>query len=158
MRIFKNENRLMYRLESIFWFWWEKSFVRFLLVGGLNTGLGYITTLLLRYTWFLQDPKWVIIAGQIEIDAANTVMFLLLFPVSYTLQARLAFRSPWKWQRLLVYPLSSIPNYLIQQGFIFLFESIFGLTPAIAYALAAIFAIPLMFFVIRFLVKPKSSL
>lgn len=157
-RIFQKPNTLMYRLENLIYFWWEKSFVRFLIVGGLNTALGYFTTMLLRYTVFFDDPKWTLIPNLIEqVDGANTVMFLLLFPVSYTLQARLAFRTKWQWQRLLLYPLSSIPNYVLQQGFIFIFESVLGLLPAIAYALAAVLAIPIMFFVIRFFVKANPK-
>jgi putative flippase GtrA len=155
-RLFKNPKSLFYRLEYIFWQFWEKSFFRFLLVGGINTVLGYLTTLLLRYTWFINDPKWVIFDGLFEFDVANTIMFLLLFPVSYTLQALFAFRTKWQWQRLLLYPLSSIPNYLIQQGFIFVFETVLGIPPTITYALAAILAIPLMYFVIKFLVKPSK--
>jgi putative flippase GtrA len=156
--IFKKPQTTFYRLEAIFWQLWDQSFFRFLVVGGINTALGYLTTLLLRYTLFIENPKWVIIPQMFEIDVANTVMFLLLFPVSYTLQALLAFKTPWRWSRLFLYPLSSIPNYLIQQGFIFLFETVLGLPPTISYALSAIFAIPLMYVVIRFLVKPKSSL
>jgi hypothetical protein len=79
-------------------------------------------------------------------------MFMILFPLSYTLQAVLAFRQTWQWKRLLLYPLSSIPNYLLQQGFIFLFETVFNIQPIFAYGLAAIFPIPLMYLVVKFLV------
>jgi putative flippase GtrA len=156
-RIFQKPNTLMYRLEDLIYFWWEKSFVRFLIVGGLNTALGYLTTMLLRYTIFFDNPKWIIIPENLVFDKPNTIMFLLLFPISYSLQARLAFRTKWQWQRLLLYPLSSIPNYVIQQGFIFIFDSVLGLLPAITYALAAVLAIPIMFFVIRFFVKANPK-
>lgn len=151
----KKSSALSFR--KLFKFWWEKSFIRFLLVGGVNTTLGYLTTLGLRYTVFVQDPKWILLPEFIELDGANTVMFLLLFPVSYSLQACLAFRSKWQWQRMLIYPLTSIPNYLIQQGMIFFFETGLRLMPAIAYALAAVFAIPVMFFVIRVFVKTPTK-
>lgn len=156
--LFKNPNSLLYRIEKLFWTLWDKAFVRFLVVGGLNTVLGYITTLLLRYTLFIEQPKWILIQSLIEFDAANTVMFIILFPVSYSLQAWFAFRTQWTWKRLIVYPLTSIPNYLIQQACIFLFEDLIGIQPIIAYALSAILPIPIMFFVVRFFVtSPKPT-
>ncbi|MFZ9781842.1 MAG: GtrA family protein [Bacilli bacterium] len=156
-KIFTKPNTFLYRIEKLAWQFWEKPFIRFLFVGGVNTVLGYLTTLLLRYTLFITDPKWILFPGLVEIDASNTVMFLLLFPVSYTLQALLAFRQRWQWQRLLVYPFTSIPNYLLQQGFIFVFENLFSLPPTISYALSAILPIPLMFFVIRFFVTTQKT-
>jgi hypothetical protein len=51
-----------------------------------------------------------------------------------------------------IYPLSSIPNYLLQQGFILLFETVLGIPYIIAYGLAAILPIPLMYVVIKYLI------
>ena len=155
--LFKKPNTMLHRIEKLFWTLWDKAFVRFLIVGGLNTVLGYLTTLLLRYTLFIDQPKWIVIQSFIEFDAANTVMFVLLFPVSYSLQAWFAFRTQWTWKRLFLYPLTSIPNYLIQQGCIFLFEDLIGIQPVIAYALSAILPIPIMFFVVRFFVTTQKT-
>jgi putative flippase GtrA len=155
--VFQKKSTLGYRLEVLFWTCWEKPFIRFLFVGGLNTALGYLVTVWLRYGIFIDDPKWFLLNNWLEIDIANSVMFIILFPVAYSLQAWLAFRTPWRWQRLLLYPLSSIPNYALQQGFIYLFETGIGLPPSIAYGLAAIMAIPLMFIIIRFLITPKPK-
>lgn len=152
--IFKKEGTQLNRLEAWAWSLLDHSFIRFLLAGGLNTALGYGTTLLLRYTVFVNEPKWMLPFG-FELDGANTVMFLLLFPVSYTIQALFAFRTTWSWKRLLLYPLSSIPNYVIQQSFIFIFESVLMFPPEISYALSAIAAIPIMYVIIKLLVVKK---
>jgi putative flippase GtrA len=151
--LFKKEGTFLYRLEAWAWSLLDIPFIRFLVAGGLNTALGYITTLLLRYTIFLNHPKWLLLG--LEFDAANTVMFLMLFPVSYTIQALFAFRTKWTWKRMLLYPLSSVPNYLIQQGFIFIFESVLSIPPEISYAISAIAAIPVMYVVIKLLVVKK---
>ena len=152
--IFKKEGTQLNRLEARAWSLLDHSFIRFLLAGGLNTALGYGTTLLLRYTVFVNEPKWILPFG-FELDGANTVMFLLLFPVSYTIQALFAFRTTWSWKRLFLYPLSSIPNYVIQQSFIFIFESVLMVPPEISYALSAIAAIPIMYVIIKLLVVKK---
>jgi len=150
--LFKKETTLGFKLESFFWRLWDQSFFRFIVVGGLNTALGYILTLLLRVGFFSEDPKWVLLPNILEFDVSNTIMFLILFPVSYTLQAVLAFRQPWRVRRLLIYPLSSIPNYLLQQGFILLFETGLSIPYILAYGLAAIIPIPLMYLVVKFLI------
>lgn len=156
--LFKKQSSLGYKLEAIFWKLWEQSFFRFLVVGGINTGLGYVVTLILRYGFFLNDPKWTIYPNIIDIDISNTIMFLILFPLSYTLQVKWSFRTIWRWHRLFLYPLSSIPNYLLQQGMIYLFEGIFQLPPFVTYAFAAILPIPIMYLIIRVLVTAKPSL
>lgn len=150
--LFKKETTLGFKLESFFWRLWDQSFFRFIVVGGLNTALGYILTLLLRVGLFSDQPKWVLLPNILEFDLSNTVMFMILFPVSYTLQAVLAFRQPWRFRRLVIYPLSSIPNYLLQQGFILLFETALSIPYIIAYGLAAIIPIPLMYLVVKFLI------
>jgi putative flippase GtrA len=150
--LFKKETTLGFKFESFFWRLWDRSFFRFIVVGGLNTALGYILTLLLRVGFFSEDPKWVLLPNILEFDVSNTIMFMILFPVSYTLQAVLAFRQPWRVRRLVIYPLSSIPNYLLQQGFILLFETGLSIPYILAYGLAAIIPIPLMYLVVKFLI------
>ena len=157
---FKKETTLGFKLETIYWRLWQQSFFRFLVVGGINTVLGYLLTLVLRFAFFSEEPKWILISTILEFDVSNTVMFMVLFPVSYTLQAVFAFRQPWQWRRLLVYPVSSIPNYLLQQGFILLFETSLSIPPVVTYGLAAILPIPIMYFIVKFLIghNKKSSI
>lgn len=162
-RIFKNEASSFGKLETLVYKLWEKAFIRFVVIGGLNTLLGIIVTYILRFTFdnlIGYNPKldftllWFL---QLQIDIPGSIMFVMLLPVSYSTQAIWAFRSKWSWKRLAIYPLSSIPNFILQQGFIYLFESVLGIDPYISYALAAILPIPIMFFIIRFLVKPKQK-
>lgn len=155
--LFKKETTLGYKLESIFWKFWEQSFFRFLVVGGVNTALGYLLTLFLRLSLFSEVPKWVLLPNVLEFDVSNTVMFIILLPLAYTLQAVFAFRQPWRFRRLMIYPLSSIPNYLLQQGFILLFETVLSIPYIIAYGLAAILPIPLMYIVVKFLVGQSKK-
>jgi putative flippase GtrA len=154
---FKKESTVGFKIESIYWKLWETSFFRFLVVGGVNTILGYLLTLVLRFGFFSENPKWVLLANILEFDISNTVMFMILFPVAYTLQAVFAFRQPWRFRRLMIYPLSSIPNYLLQQGFILLFETGLSIPYIFAYGFAAILPIPLMYLVVKFLVGQSKK-
>jgi putative flippase GtrA len=113
--------------------------------------------LVLRFGLFAEDPKWELLPNIIEFDVSNTVMFIVLFPVAYTFQAVFAFRQPWRFRRLMIYPLSSIPNYLLQQGFILLFETGLSMPYIFAYGVAAILPIPLMYLVVKFLVGQSKK-
>jgi putative flippase GtrA len=147
------------KFQNLFLKFWALDFFRFLFVGGINTVLGFILTLALRIIFFSDDPK-VSILGIIEFDVANTWMYLLLFPVSYTLQALVTFRTRWTWKRLIQYPLSSIPNYGLNQLYIFLYETHLSIPSVISYGLSAILPIPIMYIIIKFLVvglKKKSN-
>jgi putative flippase GtrA len=152
----KKPNTIVLNIKLLIQHLWQYAFVRFLFVGGINTLLGYLTTIILRNFVFIDDPKWILFSF-FEIDLANSVMYLILFPLSYTLQALWSFRVPWNWKRLLVYPLSSLPNYLLNQFFIFIFETVLGLPPSISYAISAVLPIPVMFFIIRFLVGKRKT-
>jgi len=161
-RLFKNEQSFFGKLETLIRTLWEKAFIRFVVVGGFNTLLGIIVTYILRYTFdnlIGYNPKWdfVVWIFNLQMDLPGTIMFVGLLPVSYTTQALWAFRTKWSWKRLALYPLSSIPNFILQQGFIYLFETVLGVNPYVSYALAAILPIPIMFFIIRFLVKPMKK-
>ncbi len=161
-RFIKNERSFLGKSETLIRKLWEKSFIRFVVVGGFNTLLGILVTYALRYTFDVligYNPKWDFLVWifALQIDIPGLIMFIGLLPVSYTTQALWAFRTKWSWKRLALYPLSSIPNFILQQGFIYLFEIVLGIDPYISYALAAILPIPIMFFIIRLLVKPKNK-
>lgn len=156
--VFKNRHTPLGQLELLFWKAWEYSFVRFVFIGGFNTMIGIGFTLVIRWLFdhvFLLDPKWIVLGW--EGDWPVTLNYVLLFPLAYTTQALWSFRTPWSFTRLLLYPLSTIPNYLLNLGFTFLFETVIGLPFMLAYALSAILPIPIMFIVIRLLVVKPSS-
>lgn len=120
-------------------------FFRFLIVGGINTALGYGVTLFFHY-----------VAG-FNVQVAQILNFLVCFPIAYTLQALFSFRVPWSWKRLLLYPLSNIPSLLIQLAVTTFAVDVLKLPPWIAYLLSYLVAIPVMFVVVRFLVGGKKA-
>lgn len=119
-------------------------FFRFLIVGGINTALGYAVTLFLHYILHF------------SVQTAQILNFVICFPVAYTLQALFSFQVPWSWKRLLVYPLSNIPSLLIQLGVTTVSVNLLQLPPWIAYLLSYIVAIPVMYLVVRYLVAGRN--
>lgn len=155
---------------------WEKEAIRFVVIGGLNTVAGILVTWLIRYlftTWNWDTELFVVYYRHAEhliyfrtstidttdtrllyVDVPYVVNFVLLLPFAYTTQTKFAFRTPWSWGRFARYPISSIPNLVLTSLFICLFAGVIGLSAQLSYVLAPILALPIMFFIIRFLVKP----
>lgn len=154
---------------------WEKESIRFLFVGGINTLVGIIVTWILRaiFEQVNINPEVLVLyyeksvgltykdlsnlQGAVEVlyvDIPYLINFIALLPFAYTTQTLISFRTKWSLKRFIRYPLSSIPNLLLTSILICLFSGVIGINPYISYVLAPIVALPAMFFIIRFLVKP----
>jgi hypothetical protein len=157
-RIFKNEQSLLGKLEAFYWKIWEIPGFRFIVIGGINTLVGLIVGILLRFlfedVWGI-TYKWAFLKATIDIP--YLIMFGLLFSYSYFMNAKFVFRTPWKLSRNFLYLLSSIPNFLLQQLFIWIFEDLLGLPYWWAYILASLCPLPIMYFINKVLVVPKKK-
>lgn len=164
-KIFKNEESLFGKIEKLFWKLYEKEPFRFLIAGGINTVLGIVVAILFRilFSAFNWDPKisfeFLENIGLVapNMDIPYLIAFVLLLPVAYTLQVFISFQTKWTFKRFLIYPISSIPNFICQELFVWLFEVVLKLPPSVAYILSPLCSLPIMFFIIRFLVKPLKK-
>lgn len=144
---------------------WENDKIRFLFVSGFNTFVGLLLSLLFSFllTSVLKTNENVKI-WFFSLNLPLTFSFILGFPLSYTTQALIAFRQKWQWKKLAIFPLTSIPNYGLQQLFYFIWKHIFSLTnlsadlvDKILYILAPLCALPIMYFIIRFFVRTNKN-
>ena len=144
---------------------WNNDKIRFLFVSGFNTLIGLILSLLFSFllvkVW--KSPENIKI-WFFNLNLPLTISFIIGLPISYTTQSLIAFRQQWQWKKLAVFPLSSIPNYLLQQLFYFIWKEIFllfsisgAIIDKIIYILAPLCALPIMYFIIRFIVKTKKD-
>ena len=139
--------------------------LRFLFWGGINTMITYLFTQIIMYGIF-EINKWnptPIFANEtnailVEIGNKFSIPYIIAFvisiPISYTTNALFSFKQEWKFVRLLRYPLSSIPNFLLNLFGIWLFSIVLKWEYFVATFVAAILPLPIMFFVNRFLVSP----
>ncbi len=159
----ENEEKKQSSLSRFIHFWWEKEPIRFLFAGAINTIVGVLLTYLFRHFLFDMllkwNPKWVIMSSPIEIsfDFPYLIAFIIGLPIAYTTQTLIAFRTKWSFKRFIRYPLSSIPNFFLQQLGILIFEGWLKWPYEISYILGCILPLPIMFFIIRFLVKPIKN-
>lgn len=150
-KIFK-ENSLLGKIEKLFWSLYNKEPLRFIFWGGINTLITLINTIVLNF--FLQSVSWETKLLGRAVDIPFIICFIIGIPIAYTTHTLFTFKVKWSWKRLIRYPLSSIPNFILQSGFIYLFGEIVNLDVNLVYVLSAVLPLPIMFFINKFLVEP----
>lgn len=136
--------------KTITWFL-KSELGRFLIGGGVNTVMGGILIpLVMRQFGF---GTFALIG--ISIDTPLTIGYLVWFSFAYLIQIKFVFNSRFELKRYLIYPFSQIPNYLINSIFLYVFNTLLVLPSFISYVLAAILAVPVMFIIVRLIVKTK---
>lgn len=160
-----NENSFLGKVESFIRKLYAKEAIRFLFWGAINTLFTYLLTQLVNYAIFVPNklnptPIFADSSEAILIEIGNKfsipyiIAFVISIPVSYTTNALFAFKQEWKWVRLCRYPLSSIPNFIVNLFGIWLFNIVLSWPYFIATFIAAIIPLPVMFFINKFLVGP----
>ncbi len=131
-------------MKKLFHFFWDKDFFRFLFASGVNTMIGYAVTIFFGILFKLKDPYPTILN------------FLCCFPIAYTTQTLIAFRGKWELKRMFAYALTALPNMFIQWILTLVLKE-GSMNEYIRYALINVLPLPVMYFVIRFIVKPKKD-
>ncbi len=132
----------------------NKEIVRFIIAGGVNTLFGGILIPIL-FRNILQTTTWQL--GALTIDLPLTIGYLIWFSFAYLIQAKFVFKAPVQLKRYCLYPLSQIPNYALNQFFIWVFGTVCNFPYLVYYVLAALCPIPIMFVIVRLIVKPLKN-
>ena len=141
--------------------YWTYEIVRFLFVGGINTVFGgFLISFVIRLAFGDAPTDWTFLFLTINIPI--TLGYLIWFTPAYFLQVYVSFKATPAWARYFAYPFTQIPNYALQQVTFYVVAHLLAWPDIIAYALSAILPIPIMFILVRFIVKgkwlkPKSS-
>ena len=93
----------MKKIKELFFFFYEKEAIRFLIAGGINTLMGGI---LIPYIFKLILVNDAIYVGKFALDIPLTLGYLIWFSFAYLLQVKLVFRTQFELKRYLAYPLS----------------------------------------------------
>ena len=150
-KLFKEESFLG-KIERLFWKLYSKEPLRFIFWGGINTLITLVNTIVLNF--LLQSVEWQTkILGR-AIDIPLIICFIFGIPIAYTTHTLFTFHVKWSWARLARYPLSSIPNFILQSGFIYLFGELLQIDIYLTYVISALLPLPIMFVINKFLVNP----
>lgn len=122
---------------------WEREFVRYVFIGGVNTAIG-------------QLGYWLLLP-HMNHHVANVIVYVLGIMLSYVLNTLVVFRQPLKWKKFIQFPLV----YAVQLGgsVIFLYFAVdeFGLPAEIGPLLWIALSVPLTFVISRFILRPKGT-
>ncbi|MEA5153640.1 GtrA family protein [Raineyella sp.] len=124
--------------------WWLRLWplVKFCLVGVVNTGVYYGVYLLL----FRLMPY----------VAAHLIGWTVAVVVSYLLNSWFTYRVRPTWLKLLVYPLSSLPNVLFTTFGVVLLVEVLGVGKGIAPLIAGLAAVPVSYLLAKLLLVGRG--
>ena len=119
----------------------KKDFIIFVAIGVINT----LTTIVLS----------ALFADLLGVNVSYVVGYLAGFLVSYLLNSRFTFCEKLAWNKLVKYAIATVPNFLIQNGVVFLVYNILGWHHLIASVLAAAIGVPVTFILQKFFTFKK---
>ena len=116
-------------------------FARFLVVGGINTGGGYV--LYLAVLWLGASPVW-----------AYNISYVIGILASYLLNLKFTFRRTHSNKKMLLYPLVYVVQYVVGLLGLYGFLAL-GVTPELAGLFIIPLTVPITFFCARFFINLK---
>ncbi len=121
----------------------DKGFLIFIGIGAVNT----------LNTW------WISVLSSLVLDAnlAYAIGYAASLLIGFFLNCRLTFREKPTLLRLGKYAISYIPNYLIQQGIVFVVVERLGWHTYIAYGAAAVIGLPITYLILKVFAFAKEK-
>jgi phosphoserine phosphatase/putative flippase GtrA len=120
-----------------------KQFMLFVFCGGMGTLTNFICSLLISAAL---NPSLSYICGY------ATGIF-----ITYSLNAKLIFKTKLNVTQFIKFIISYIPNFLILVTFVFVFLNIFAWNKIIVYALAGSLGLPITFILVRLIAFNKNA-
>jgi putative flippase GtrA len=117
----------------------NKDFTRFLLIGGINTLLGYIL-----YVALLQIVSYTL---------AYSISYVLGIFISYYLNARFVFKTELKLSKAIQYPLVYLAQYTLGVALLRILVELLGVSTLIAPVLIVLVSIPVTYVLSRVILK-----
>ncbi len=134
--------------------YWKFEIIRFLFVGGVNTLFGgFLLPFIIRLMMGDIATSWVLLGVTINIPI--TLGYLIWFTPAYFLQVYVSFQTKPALLRYAAYPFTQIPIYALQHLTFYVVASLLVWPEIIAYAVSALLPIPIMFILVRFIIKGK---
>ena len=115
---------------------WSRSFLIFLLIGGINT---FDCTALASF----------LIWSGIDSNLAFNIGYIASNIIAYWLNSMFLFPEPLRLARYGRFFLSYIPNYLIQNIIVFIVYNLLGLPAVVSFLLAAVIGLPVTFLLVK---------
>ena len=93
----------------------------------------------------------------IQANLAFICGYIISLMIAYVLNSLWIFKQKLNFKKLVMFAVSYIPNFIIQNGIVFLLFNLAGLNQILVYALAAIIGIPVTFVCVKLLCFLKKK-
>jgi putative flippase GtrA len=114
-------------------------FIRFIIVGGVNTLLSYV--IYVSFLLFLPYP------------VAYTLAYIIAIFISYYLNTKFVFKRKARLSKALQFPLVYLAQYLVGFGSLYILVEILSVSEFIAPVLVVMITIPVTFILSRLIIK-----
>lgn len=118
--------------------------IRFVLIGGFNT---------------FHNLFWFTMFSLLNINyiASYVTAYIICIVISFYLNCFFVFKTPPTLKKLALFPLSSIPNFIISSLSIILLVDGLHINKYIANVLSALIAIPITYVIVNIILKDKKK-
>lgn len=135
------------------WKFLTVEFITFLVIGVINTLSTTVFSALLDLVKNRCLPAGAAAAAD-QLRLTFIIGYILSLGVSFLLNTYFTFHEKPTLKRLIKFPVSYIPNFVIQYLLVYLFTEL-GWYPTLAYLIAAVVGIPITFLVMKVFVYKK---
>ncbi len=122
----------------------NKEFICFLLIGVFNTFNGAVFSYL--YSAVIDNVNLSFVAG-----------YITSLTIAYLLNSFFAFKEKLSFKKMIKFMISYIPNFIIQNGMVFLFYNTLHWHKLITYMMAAAIGVPVTFLLIKLFAFKKKG-
>jgi putative flippase GtrA len=123
--------------------YYNKEFLKFVFVGIINT-VNHNIIYLISLSFF-------------SYLVSNIIAFFISMIISFFLNCRFTFNIKPTLKKLMIFPLSNIPNFFFQTIGIYVIVTIIGIPKEYGALIATVLALPLTFIMMRFLLLFKKK-
>lgn len=123
---------------------WHHPVVRFIMIGVFNT----------LHFWLWYN---LFLALSIQYSIAFTLGFILSMIGSFFLNTYFTFKTKPTWKKFIRFPLTTLPNYLISQVGLWILVEKLGFPKNISGLLASLLAIPVTYFITKFILTSDDG-
>jgi putative flippase GtrA len=113
----------------------NKEFIRFVLVGGINTANYYLLYLFLLHI------------GGMPYMVSHLISFLVSMTISFFLNVYFTYRVKPTLSKFLQFPLTQLVNIVVSSALVYVFIEVFHFNSSIAPIVAVFFTVPITFLV-----------
>ncbi|MGE5455934.1 MAG: GtrA family protein [Ignavibacteriales bacterium] len=130
-------------INKIWKTFFNKKFIKFVIIGLINT--------------FNHNLVYLSLLPYINYLLANFIAFIISMLISFFLSCYITFGIKPTWKKLIVFPVTNIPNLFFQTIGIYIIVDLLNIPKQYGAIITAIFSIPLTYLIMKIILDKKNN-